>query len=207
MVEPNTVIIGASVAPWIYKAGCMLWDWLQKPRSQRRKLVLLLPQKALKSTICKRLTSSNPNVRLYDLDEVVLARASAEDVVKLKLAEHHSDDNTSELLRHKYVQSAIDEIKGTWLKDRKHRAIFVTSDVNVVSSVFKPTSIGVAMPSEHFLHQLINDLSPEDQAIALKSHAHFKHLFYRPDEPISVYDSLQDLANVIIAHYNLHYRP
>ena len=206
MVEPNTVIIGASVAPWIYKAGCMFLDWLQKPRSQRRKLVLLLPQKALKSTICKRLTSSNPNVRLYDLDEVVLARASAEDVVKLKLAEH-CDNNASELLRYKYVQSAIDEIKATWLKDRNHRAIFVTSDASVVASIFKPTSIGVAMPSEQFHQQLIQKLSPEEQTVANRSHAQFRDLFYRTDDPCSVYDSLQDLANIIIAHYGLNYRP
>lgn len=201
---PTGVYLASALVPIAYNAGCWVWNSC-KDLKYRKKLVLILPKKSGKSTLNKSLTGASDKLMICDLDEVLRSRGDGEKCLNLELAEKKHDMSTAKILKLEMLRDTVDYVKDVWLKKSVHnRALFLSSDIGVCKSIFKESSICLALPSDRLYKEMCEKLSKEDaETLRLSRLEYLKS--YNPDQYV-VYDSFEGLHELVRKTYGLSYR-
>ena len=173
--------LASALIPIVYDVGCWIWSNCNDI-SKRKKLVLILPKKCGKSMLNKCLTGQSDSLMLVDLDEVMKSRSDAEKFLNLEIAERKHDFSTSKILKLEMVKDTVDYVQKIWLNKKKdNRALFLSSDVSVCKSIFKESSICLAIPSDKLFKQMCDNLTESDaESLRLSRLNYLKS--YNPDQ-------------------------
>lgn len=201
---PASVYAGTALVPIAYQVGCWLWGQCNDLRS-RRKLVLILPKRAGKSTLNRNLTGQSDNLMIVDLDEVMKSQAEPDKVLNLELAEKKNDVSTAKIMKLEMLRKTVDYVKEVWLnKNRDNRTLFLSSDIDVCKSIFKESSICLALPSDKLYKEMCENLSEEDAETLRLSRLEYMKA-YNPEQYV-VYNSFEGLNELVRRTYDLIFR-
>ena len=201
---PAGVYAGSALVPIVYKVSCWLWGQCND-LSHRRKLVLILPKRAGKSALNRNLTGSSDRLMICDLDEVMKSQAEPDKVLNLELAEKKNDMSTAKIMKLEMLRKTVDYVKEVWLgKNRQNRTLFLSSDIDVCRSIFKNTSICLALPSDKLYKEMCENMSKEDAETLRQSRLEYMKA-YNPEQYV-VYNSFEGLNELVRHTYDLSFR-
>ena len=201
---PASVYVASALVPIAYNAGCWLWNQY-KDIKFRKKLVLVLPKKGGKSTLNKTLQGASDKLLIIDLDEVMKLRGDDAKSLHLEVAQKNKDYSTEKILKMELIKDNVEYVKSVWLsKSVKNRALFLSSDIDVCKSIFKESSICLALPSDKLYKEMCEKLSAEDAETLRVSRLEYLKS-YNPDQ-YKVYNSFEGLNEMVRSTYGLTYK-
>ena len=217
----SSAITTQFLVPIAYRVGCMVLDALTQPPPiyKYKKLCLLMPLKSGKTTMERLLQSTDRNVQLVDVDELVRIRTAQDPhaTLAMKMCDEHRESIGS-MVNSEYIHNAIEFVKQSWLPNHsvwewltgtghQHRAIFLLSDIDIAEHAFKKESICVVMPTLELHKEILNHLgSDEERLIATRSYNDFVSKYNKYDKVIYQFSSFQQLKDKLVEQYRLNQR-
>jgi len=203
-MEITSAYAAMSLVPIAYQVGCWVWSRCND-LSKRKKLVLILPRRCGKSTLNRTLTGASDELMICDVDEVMKSVCEPEKALNLEVAERNKDRSTAKIMKMDMLRKTVDYVKSIWLnKNNRNRVLFLSSDIDVCKSLFKESSICLALPSDKLFKEMSAKMSEEEAEMLRVSRLEFMKA-YNQDQYV-VFDSFEGLNEIVRHTYGLSYR-